>query len=154
MPRFFNHRGNLQVIGDIAVAGLHGLKNGAIGTMVLTTTAGLAFVGPLTAVATACALGAALTIIPALYLYNSYFKMSSNDPFIVKAGVETFFRGALAFSSACLGAAILGYALAPIGLTALTGSLTFSLLKAITNLIVDATAPEYDSNKHLAVSIS
>lgn len=154
MPRFFNHRENLQVVGDIAVAGIHGFKNGAAGTVILATT-GLAFVGPLTAVATACALGAALTIIPALYLYQSYFQMSQNDPYLVKAGVETIFRGTFAFASACLGAALLGYALAPIGLTALAGSFAFSLLKIMTNLIVDATAPnEWSNDKQLAVTIS
>ena len=152
MPRFFNHRENLQAIGDIAVAGVHGFKNSAVGTVVLATT-GIAFVGPLTTVAAACALGAALTIIPALYLYGEYFNMSKSNPYTVKAGVETLFKAAFAFGSACLGAAILGYALAPIGLTALTGSLTFSLLKVITNLIVDATASDCSNNK-LAVSIT
>src|SRR5687768_18055639 len=45
--RFFNHRGNLQVVGDVTVAGLHGFKNGAAGSVILATT-GIAFIGPIT----------------------------------------------------------------------------------------------------------
>lgn len=155
MPRFFNHRSNFQVVGDAAVAGINGFKNGAAGKVLLTVT-GMGIAAPITAVATACAIGAALTIIPAMYLYEEFFKVPRHAPFLAKMGADILFKSALAFASGCLGAAILGLAIAPIGLAALSASLTFGLLDVMTHLIVDCTAPSNatDENKYMPLALT
>jgi hypothetical protein len=152
MPRFFNHRSNLQVVGDVAVSGLHGLRNGALGKLLLAAS-GTTIAAPITAVATACAVGGMLTIIPAMYIYQQFFKAPDNAPFMVKVGTDLMFKTALAAGSACLGAAVMGMAMSPIVLAGLSTTLTLGLLGLMTSLIVDCTSPD-TQDKFLAARIT
>jgi hypothetical protein len=148
MPRLFKHRTNLQAAGDVAVAGMKGFVNGAAGSFILAGT-GMAFAGPIAAVASACALGAALSIIPAYHLYKEFIKPTSSSS-LVNAGVDFLSKASFAFASGCLGAAILGMAVAPIGLVALSASLTFGIINLMTALIVESTAPKDDFERYSA----
>jgi hypothetical protein len=154
MPSFFNRRTNLQVVGDLAVGAIGGLKNGFGGTLILGGM-GITIATPIAGVAMACALGGMLTIIPAIYLYEELFRCPSNTPFLVKAATDMVVRAAFAFGSGCLGAAILGFAMVPVGLAALTASFTFGLLSTLTGLIVDCTAPyTHSEDKFSALRLS
>lgn len=141
MPNFFERRNALELARDLAIGAVGGAKNGVIGSLILSAGAGTTFaVGSLTAVATACALGGAIAIIPALWMHQTFLEEPANAPFLMRVTTSLSFRAAVAFSSACIGAAIFGLAMIPTGLTALTASLTLGLFSALANAIVMMTS--------------
>lgn len=147
MPKFFN-RTSLQLVGDVAIGAIGSARNGVLGSFLLATGNHMVTVETLATMAGACALGGALTIIPAIIAHNLLFGNKKNDSSFLMQMATVGFRGGFAFVSGCTGAAILGLAIVPTGLTSLTASLTFSLLVVMTNMIVEATAPQPKANNN------
>ena len=154
MVRLVYERSGLQVFGDLALAGARGATNGFFGRYILTTAGygGYAAAGSLATIAGACALGGALLIIPAIMLHKMLF--DEPNSFLLDLTTNIAFRSAFAFGSACLGAAILGLAIIPVGVTALSSSLAFGILNMMTKMIVELTETAddaYDQSRVLQI---
>ncbi|KTC96232.1 hypothetical protein [Legionella feeleii] len=155
MSKFFE-RTKKQLVGDVAVGAIGGAKNGVFGNLLLAAGNHMVTVESLSTLAGACALGGALTIIPAMIAHNWLFANKNSDTSFLMKIATVGFRGGFAFISGCTGAAVLGLAIIPTGLTSLTASLTFSLLVLMTRMIGEAAAPalQSDTNKNAAMSIA
>lgn len=145
----------LRLFGDVAIGAIGGAKNGAFGSLLLAAARNnMLAVGTLSMTAGACALGGALMIIPGMLAHDWLFDNKSDVSFLMQVA-NTGFRAGLAFVGGCAGAAILGMAIVPIGLTSLTASLTFSLLSVIVHMITEITAPTLrDRSDNLSSRIS
>ena len=149
MPGFFQKRTNLQLTGDIAIAGLGGAKTGVIAGLGLSAAVGgTLVVGSIGAIAGACALGAAIGIIPAMMLHKMLFNpidTPSNSAFLLRIATNNLFRSAFAFSSACIGAAILGMAIMPIATAAFCTTFALGLFSVLVNAVSQFTTPANQS---------
>lgn len=146
MTDFFKKRTTLQLAGDVAVGALGGARKGVLGTLLLSAAENsLPTVGTIATMAGACALGGALLIIPAMVAHKMLFSEPKSDVSflanMVTLTTGVCFNAAFAFTSACVGAAVLGLAMTPVALTSLTASLTFGLLGLMSRLIIEATRP-------------
>lgn len=155
MTKFFE-RTKLQLVGDVAVGAIGSAKNGVFGSFLLAASNHMVAVETLSTMAWTCALGGALTIFPAMIAHDWLFANKKSDHSFLMQIATVGFRGVFAFVSGCTGAAILGLAIVPTGLTSLTASLTFSLLVLMTRMIAEATAPALQSkaNNNAAMSIA
>lgn len=135
MTNFFSRRNALGLGCDVAVGAVNGMSNGLFGSLLLTAAGSTLVVGSIAAVATACALGGAIAIIPAILLREQLVgsvRSNVNTSFLLRIATNTMLRTALAFSAGFIGAAIMGLAITPVVLSAMTGTLAFGLLSAIT----------------------
>ncbi|MCC5015389.1 MULTISPECIES: hypothetical protein [unclassified Legionella] len=147
-----------KLVGEMVNGALNGAKNGVLGSLLLASAAGSSIpaIGSLGAVAGACALGAALMIIPAILVYNKLVADPDGSSFLLHTTPTLVaLRAGLAFASGCAGAAILGLAVVPLGLTCLSASLTLGVLDLINHLIADLTAPRLLPNDtYLAMRVT
>ena len=146
MTGFFNRRSYLGLAVDTASGSFKGFTLSTVGSLTSTLATeyssshialAAAGTGPILAMAGACALGGAVAILPILYLREATRNVLGinghdfNQHFMLNVTTNASFDAIFAVSAACIGAAILGYALAPVVTTALTGALAFEVLKAI-----------------------
>ncbi len=150
MTDFFNSRTRSQLVGDVGVGALNAAKNGIFGGLLIGAT--LPTIGSLVMTASAAALGGALLVIPAMMAYKASINAEHYDTSFFKYMENTGFKAAFSFTAGCLGAAILGTAILQVGLACLAASLTFSLLNKMTQMIIDATAPNKYSPENYLVA--
>lgn len=140
--RLFEHeRTSSQLMGDVAIGSLYGARNGAVGGLFLvasTVGMSLGFVGAMSA---ACAVGAAIIVIPAMAIHSSFMRYSELSGFLLLAG-SILLKTAFAVAAACIGAAILGlpilYFASPVALTAMS----FAISNYTNGLITELSAPQ------------
>ena len=158
MTGFFNRRSKLGLAVDSASGSFKGFTLSTVGSLTSTLATeyssshialAAAGTGPILAMAGACALGGAIAILPIMYLREATRKALRLDGhdydhnFMLNAATNVSFDALFAVSAACIGAAILGYALVPVATTALTGVLAFEILKTINyslNLLSNAVS--------------
>lgn len=153
MTDFFKNRTKLQLAGDVVVGAIGGARKGIMGGFLLSAVEGsVPTVGTIATMAGACALGGALLIIPAIIAHKMLISdPNSKTPFLTQMATITAnvcFKAAFAYTSACVGAAILGLAITPIALSSLSASLAFGLIGLMTSMIVVATSPEEIDRDH------
>ena len=144
MTSFFERRSKLGLAVDVAIGSFKGFELVAFGSLPSILAAeyssniALATVGasPILALAGACALGGAISILPILYLREATRNLlginnNHDQDFMLKAATNLSFNALFAVSSAAIGAATLGFALTPAVTTALAGAFVLQILKVI-----------------------
>lgn len=160
MANFFRKkRTPLQIVGDVAVGAIRSAENGVFGSLLLSAAGNQVphSVASLSTLAWTCALGGAVVVIPAMIAHQMLFDDPTRDnTFPAQLGImiaNTCFKAGVAFVSGCMGAAILGFAMTPVGITSLTASLTFSLISLTTRMIIEAAAPSPRTNDHFLAAM-
>ena len=136
MHNFFESRSKRQMAGDLVIGTIGQTVHGVYGSLLLGVTgSSILAAGSLSLVASACAIGGAVVIIPAVLLRQMTYGKNTNLHFLLKLAADVTLSAAIAFAAGCIGAATLGLAMTPVGLAALSGALVFQLFNTLTKLV-------------------
>ena len=135
-PAFFQRRNRLGLGTDIAMGAFKGMEFGLFGHLFVTASGVTVAAGSLTALTTACAVGGAIAIIPAIVL-SEKLGYPYHFSFLLEIATATVFRAAFAIGAGCIGAALMGLAITPTVLTALTVPLAYGLINMLTQTLYE-----------------